>query len=253
MKERIYLYKYRPDDDYTIKLLCEQRLHFSHPTDFNDPFDCKPLFLNSFTEENILSYMEGADSLTTAAIKRNMPLIKKVLNNQPIMQNQAEEVFNKLFLCCLSYNVYSPTMWAHYCNNHTGLCLGFDPNIGGSFLNTGVVRPVKYDKKRPVIDLAQYHDEDIIKAVQTKFEHWTYEEEVRVVKTSQQMIINGEWQNAFEKSALVAMFFGMRMPQERQDFYKQLCKQCGLNNVKFFEMTMPTDGTYYLEPEEIID
>ena len=65
------------------------------------------------------------------------------------------------------------------------------------------------------------------------------------------MIINGELQNQFDKSALVAMFFGLRMSEERQDFYKLLCKQCGLNNVKFFKMTLPTDGTYFLVPKEI--
>ena len=39
--------------------------------------------------------------------------------------------------------------------------------------------------------------------------------------------------------------------EERQEFYKLLCKQCGLDNVKFFKMTLPTDGTYILVPKEI--
>lgn len=65
------------------------------------------------------------------------------------------------------------------------------------------------------------------------------------------MIINGEFQNTFDKDALVAMFFGLKMPQERQDFYKRLCKLCGYNNVTFFKMTLPTDGTYFLIPQKI--
>ncbi len=39
----IRLYRYRPLNGITIESLCLDELYFSSPTDFNDPFDCKPV------------------------------------------------------------------------------------------------------------------------------------------------------------------------------------------------------------------
>lgn len=251
MADRIYLYKYRADDVYTIKLLCEQRLHFSHPFDFNDPLDCHPPCSDSFSEEMILSYVTGKYPLNEEAVRRNMPLIKAAISDKKMLQPEVDRVFNSTYLCCLSYNADSPLMWAHYCNNHTGLCLGFDPKIGGSFLRTGMIRKVEYVTERQTLDFTKDLHPQVENIVTQKFKDWEYEDEVRIIKSPAQMTINGELQNSFEKSALVAMFFGLRMPEERQEFYMLLCKQCGLDNVKFFKMTLPIDGSYFLVPKEI--
>lgn len=251
MANRIYLYKYRADDVYTIKSLCEQRLHFSHPFDFNDPFDCHPPCSDSFSEEMILSYVTGKYSLTEEAVKRNMPFIKAAISDKKMLQPEVDRIFNSTYLCCFSYNADSPLMWAHYTNNHTGLCLGFDTKIGGSFLRTGMIRKVEYVNERATLDFTRDLNPQVANIVTQKFINWQYEGEVRVIKTPAQMSIDGELQNSFEKSALVEMFFGLRMPEERQNFYKLLCKQCGLDNVKFFKMTLPTDGSYFLIPKEI--
>lgn len=246
-----YLYKYRPDDIYTIKLLCEQRLHFSHPSDFNDPFDCKPPCSVYFTEDTILSYVKDQPPFVYEEAKKKIAVIKESMNNdQNTLIQEVEHILNELFVLCFSYNADSSPMWAHYCNNHTGLCLGFSRNEGGSFLKKGTIRAVKYVEKRQILDIP-HKSEQILPIITEKFEQWKYEEEVRIIKTPQQMIINGEWQNVFNKSALVAMFFGLRMPIERQEFYMNLCKLCGLNNVVFHRMTMPTDGSYHLIPKQI--
>lgn len=251
MKSKEYLYKYRSDDLFTIKLLCEQRLHFSNPCDFNDPFDCRPPCSEIFTEEKILSCVTGKYPLTADAIKQNMPFLKQVLSVKEQIQSEVEEVLNSLYLCCMSSNANSSLMWAHYSGNHTGLCLCFDPSKGGSYINPGAIKKVEYVSTREIADISNINEENISKILTQKYKSWEYEDEVRIMKSPAQMIINGELQNQFEKSALVAIFFGLRMPQERQEFYRLLCKQCGLENVKFFKMTLPTDGTYFLVPKEI--
>ena len=38
----------------------------------------------------------------------------------------AEDIRNKLFLCCFSNKLHSPTMWAHYANKYKGFCLEFE-------------------------------------------------------------------------------------------------------------------------------
>lgn len=129
--------------------------------------------------------------------------------------------------------------------------------IPETFLWTGEINTnctpkiVDYVEERKVLDFSKDLRTQVNQIFSQKYTAWQYEEEVRIIKSPEEMIINGEWQNKFKKKGLVEMFFGLRMPQERQDFYRLLCKQCGLNNVKFFKMTMPTDGTYHLIPQEI--
>lgn len=246
-----WLYKYRPDDIYTIKLLCEQRLHFSHPSDFNDPFDCLPPCSVSFSEEMIMSYMTGKYPLTEAALRRNMPLIKAVINDKNMLQPEVNRIFNKAYICCFSYNATSSLMWAHYTNNHAGLCLGFNPCYGGSYITNCTPKIVEYVEERKVLDFSKELRTQVDQIYSQKYSAWQYEKEVRIIKAQEEMIINDELQNKFEKKGLVEMFFGLKMPQERQDFYKLLCKQCGLDNVKFYKMTLPTNGAYHLVPKEI--
>lgn len=251
MQNRLILYKYRPDDIYTIKLLCEQRLHFSHPFDFNDPMDCHPPCSDSFTEETILSYVDENHPIMLEAVKDNLPMIKAMLSDREAMQSGVDQIFNKPYICCFSYNADSSLMWAHYSGNHTGLCLGFDPHAGGSYITNCTPKVVEYVDERIVLDFAKEIKPQVDKIFSQKYSAWKYEDEVRIIKAPEEMIIDGELQNSFDKSALVAMFFGLRMPKERQEFYKLLCKQCGLNNVKFFKMTLPTDGSYHLIPKQI--
>lgn len=248
---KLYLYKFRPDNVNTIKTLCEQRLYFSHPFDFNDPFDCHPPCSDIITEETILSYVTGKYPLSEEAVKRNMPLIKEELSRDCTFLTDIEKTFNRIFVCCLSYNADSPLMWAHYCDNHTGLCLGFDPSLAGDFYENCTKLPVEYVDKRQFLDFGDDINSQIKKIIFQKHKAWQYEEEIRIVKTPDQMNQGGELRNSFNKSSLVAIFFGLRMPEERQDFYKLLCKKCGYDNVTFYKMTLPKSGEYYLIPKEI--
>ncbi len=37
-----HLYRYYGNPEYIIDVIVNKRVYFSHPKDFNDPFDCKP-------------------------------------------------------------------------------------------------------------------------------------------------------------------------------------------------------------------
>lgn len=250
-----YLYKYRPDDIYTIKLLCEQRLHFSHPFDFNDPFDCKPLCVKDVSDEDIIDqFKRNFPKPIAELVKTNIGSIQNKIKNGDV-QNLVNGTLNWNYVCCFSYNADIPAMWAHYAQNHYGLCLGFDKEIGGAFLESRIKGVVRYTDQQTEFDWTKL--DPFPRGNETKnffFEkakEWEYEQEYRVVIPHSIAEIAPDTYDSFKKEALVAMFFGLRMPKERQDFYINLCKLCGLNNVTFFKMTMPTDGTYHLKPEKI--
>lgn len=57
------LFKYRALNERTLSILCERKLYFSSPTDFNDPFDCD---LRAIT----LGPQDRLQALFTACMKR---------------------------------------------------------------------------------------------------------------------------------------------------------------------------------------
>lgn len=248
-----YLYKYRPDDIYTIKLLCEQRLHFSHPYDFNDPFDCKPLTQTDITDEEILAQLDNnCQPWFKELMKDNINILRSMWKSGKV-QKTINDSINMHYVCCFSYNADIPAMWAHYAQDHHGLCLGLDSAIDSNFL-TGIKGVVRYVDKQPKLTWPKMgtSDHNLKNVLLSKAKEWEYEQEYRVIKHYHQIEHpTDEYDTSFEKEALVAMFFGLRMPEDRQKFYMNLCKLCGFNNVVFHKMTMPTDGTYHLKPQRI--
>lgn len=81
-------------------------------------------------------------------------------------------------LLCFSARWMSPVLWSHYADGHKGICLGFD-------LPANNVKQVTYNAAK--LHLSDDQDPKALpKDVQerlfvTKFQHWAYEEELRVV------------------------------------------------------------------------
>ena len=252
MSKKIYLYKYRPDNTYTIKLLCEQRLHFSHPYDFNDPFDCKPLCPTDISDEDIMEQLKrDCQPWFVELMNSNIDKVRAMWRNGKV-QNTIDKTLNWNYICCFSYNADIPAMWAHYAQDHSGICLGFDTVVKSPFLE-GINGIVKYVDERTILNWAKIgtDNSDTKSFFFEKSKVWEYEQEYRVVKPHLMVEQFPDTYNSFKKEALVAMFFGLKMPKERQDFYINLCKLCGLNNVTFFKMTMPKDGSFHLLPQQI--
>jgi hypothetical protein len=90
------------------------------------------------------------------------------------------EFQNTKGLLCFSQNWENPVLWSHYGEKHRGVCLGFD-------VNDAFAVPIEYSAERLPIE---FEDNDPSKGLKldyvrrlhcTKFEHWRYEEEVRLV------------------------------------------------------------------------
>jgi len=80
----------------------------------------------------------------------------------------------------------NPVIWAHYGDKHRGLCLGFEvPEMHGdpendeshhvNYIATPLLFPLDFDN---LPDLERF--ETVQKILFTKFDHWAYEQEVRV-------------------------------------------------------------------------
>jgi len=83
-------------------------------------------------------------------------------------------------LLCFSRNWANPVLWSHYAAKHRGICLGFDlrDDCALSVEYSDQRLPVEFTDGDPSKDLAP---EYVARLVRTKYVHWQYEEEIRVI------------------------------------------------------------------------
>lgn len=147
--------------EYGISSVALSRLKVTRPSEANDPFE---LFsINTHKHE-----------------------IRRLLHSFKDSQN------SKIGLLCFSSNWTDPLLWSHYASKHKGICLGFDLRRGNEVLS------VVYEKKRHRLKSGTNEDDSSIslelqnRLFQTKYEGWSYEQEIRrIVDLSKAQQENG--------------------------------------------------------------
>lgn len=86
----------------------------------------------------------------------------------------------RLGFISFSSNWQSPLMWAHYAENHTGVCLGIDI-VEEDKIRKMVYEPERltglFDASKP---MAGANEDTLLKVLTTKYKQWEYESEWRV-------------------------------------------------------------------------
>lgn len=146
MRDKVRLYKFYPLIS-ALRNLQQRRLKVSLLDELNDPFE----FLNlQLPDRDVRDAWHKARS----------------------------QVFLDKGIICFSDNWRSPLMWAHYADSHRGLALGFD-------VPREYAIPVTYRKERAPFRYHQLSTDQrlsLIKdSVATKFAHWEYEREYRLI------------------------------------------------------------------------
>jgi hypothetical protein len=164
----------------TLKNLTSQKNWIADPYEFNDPFE--------FSFHDDILRDEKVNIRTLNHIEQgNVMKLKDSINSYGVV--------------CYSNNYINNLLWAHYANQHKGMCLVFEvPDEKSSELYK-----VKYQKKFPEINLTDDADthEEIKTIVTTKSIEWEYENEYRQIFIDKNMLYKypGE---------LVEIIFGCR-------------------------------------------
>lgn len=236
------LYKYREDSKNTERIFTEHTLWFAHPNEFNDPYDSyanvqvldkeglqkliKKESCSSFEEQ---IYQEGSR-------KYNVDMLREDVNN----------IVNDIGICCFTKNKTNILMWSHYASNHEGICLGFDILEDPSFFTFSL--PVTYVDKMPEYNHFKDYKELAEKIIQPKHKRWDYEEEIRIIKTSSDILNNNNSQAfEFNPKALKRVIFGCKSKEKMIEKYKSLCKDSDLEHVIFTKIFQKNDGSFELE------
>ncbi len=137
------LYHYM-DEDYGLINLENRRIKASTFNRLNDPFE--------------LLGIETSNLLIRNALKETK---RRISSNFGIL--------------CFSKIWSNPVQWAHYANNHKGLCLEIELSDNCDAQEVDYV-PERLDSS--LISSPKFSE----KLLLTKFEHWGYEEEYRIIR-----------------------------------------------------------------------
>lgn len=182
------LWKYRHWDDagHTQNMITKGELFFSHPHNFNDPFEFHWL-------EKMPKKPAEIDALARAMCAvhcKNNPRVNRKEQYNHLLADLKERAKRRgkvsptetqitIGVYCLAERHDDLLMWSHYANQHTGVCLGIDT----SALPKAVL-PVRYAKERPVLDAWEYtgtNHQQFVNLSLSKGDVWAYEREWRTI------------------------------------------------------------------------
>lgn len=174
---RVY---YFTPPNHAIENLQKKRLKVARFSQCNDPFE-----LASFSQKN------------------------KLLRRK--FEKWLKHMDENYGLLCFCKTWRNPVMWAHYAKNHTGVCYGFD-------VDPELLFHVRYVSKRLYPDLnpsnfLSYVKEDRLEElIATKFIHWSYEEEARMLIKFPQKVADGRriFEDFSEDFALREVIVGVK-------------------------------------------
>lgn len=224
--------KWNADDDYTIQDIKNRTISFAAPKFFNDPMD--PL-IKAWAEWRKIHYEDKVDRA-----------LYKLIN----------EVLDRIRICCLvdplrngkkskqlPIERCSPLMWAHYANNHKGVCIQYRVKPENMIDNgVAVVRllDVDYDKLFPLDGNIPFIDSLCVKG-----DFWRYENETRLL-----MYVRGNTDGHIHKKGyeIEAVYMGRRIEKDKRDCLRNLLRG---SDIKLYQMDFSVNDITKLEAHEI--
>lgn len=173
-------------------------LHFSHPLNVNDPWDCKPWFdyrpmlEDPEKREAMIAFYRS--TLTKEVLDDpRCPIYENMLRTDPQeLRKHIEESSLRLGteiakrrIYCLTPFPNNTLMWSHYADDHKGICLEFANNNA----LIGHARPIRYKEEYPEWTPQSYgpeKDDNVLELVLTKAMDWCYEREFRIIATTRE-------------------------------------------------------------------
>lgn len=213
---------------------------YSAPCNFNDVFDCDV----SINEKAIFESFLSADP-QGRRIRQGSPMwikLKSDVHKQiDYLQGTFEETKQTTGISCLSESDSSLLMWAHYANNHKGMCVEYELLQISEQLKFSPI-PVIYTDER--VSLNSLISEDLrrdtmkffVESVTTKSPEWSYEKEWRIIRD--EAACGTRWNKA-DKGALLEMIRPTSITlgcRAESDFEKSVREYCETEKVTLYKM-----------------
>jgi hypothetical protein len=235
------LYKYYPYNEYLLEMLFTKKAWFSKPDSFNDPFDCHLNFDPKIPQdmyERCLRWQLKREGRSQYQIDED---IKTLISEDGVVNEDAKhiidgiagstlDVIKRIGVWCLTESNVDVTMWAHYADNHKGLCLGLSISIEAS------PEKVSYVAEAPKVNFSELmndkQDDNEFKWIFSKHQDWRNEKEWRVVFPEG----NRLWPIP---GRIRTVTFGLYMDESKRRVIKQIL--IGESDVQYFEAVRNPD------------
>jgi hypothetical protein len=205
MSENKSIYKYTAINDSSLDNLKHNRLYAQSPNMFNDPYEF--IFRFEFPDEHLIPFLKLIYG------DQHQKFIEMKSTRKDILKWSRDFYFNEhrnaVGAACFTEDARNELLWAHYGDNHKGMCLEFD-STKDPFKQ---IMQVEYVKEVPVIT---YQDltgtTDIISRVMTKPfltkpDIWSYEKEWRILTEANSFI-------QYVAGSILSITFGFFCPTE---------------------------------------
>ena len=178
-----YLFRYRPDNDFTLDEIENSYVYFQKRELLNDPFDSTPDLIE-LKNIDIKKLFKAFEILVG---KKQVEYIEKRLSAKQLeetVRGAIPNFINKHGIACFSLlpGVNMPLL-ANYANNHKGLYLQYNMDLDSVFFKGLRLMNYQEELKKIPIELLE-NENDIFEIFYLKQENWSYEKELRLVKDS---------------------------------------------------------------------
>jgi hypothetical protein len=190
------LYHWQPFDtgygaERLAKTLGEKVVYCSKPSDFNDPWDCKPFYnLEILADDKERErHAEWAVNLCRSCAnmsEQDIATMRETLRTdeakartiiRQITDSVVEAITERYRVYCLGPDLGNLLMWSHYADSHRGICLEF--NLRNDVM-CGALR-CEYHPEFPLLKLRDNDYESNLLPLLSKADVWRDEREYRIV------------------------------------------------------------------------
>ncbi|WP_257812759.1 DUF2971 domain-containing protein [Burkholderia glumae] len=213
------LFKFKPVSEYLLDSLRKSSIWFARPDGLNDPFDCQIDLRATFSRA----------LKKTIGEKRNVLL---AMLSEPNFLDNWEAQFSKVGVCSFTLDHLNGLMWAHYANDHRGVCLLY--RFPEKFFITPTNKIIGVDKVRygddtvtdwlvdaELDDIYQLRTELTKVYLTAKAPDWSYEKEIRVIRFNHGLF-------EIPPESLIQVCFGMRTSEKDITLVKDAANVHGL-------------------------
>lgn len=200
---------------------------FSHPSKFNDPFDCN---IDQLTFEiNECCEAVTKDILVVRSQHPGRVIPDKLLAEA--LKFTQEEKIKKCSITCFSLNHYNTLLWSYYADKHSGVCMEFDNSFEGklksvkdSDISEGII---DYDNNP--INYCRDKEAGIKKLFFSKSHDWEHEREYRMSFLKKPGLYE------FNKGFLKTICFGIKTPEKAKKDIIRLALKNDFKDIGFHQ------------------
>jgi len=223
---KVYKYRHFDSHGHYRQIIENNCLFFASPDRLNDPYECRPLLVPGGDKAAVEAYVDKLAQKWAAHLDRKQRRqLRREAVHRILCESEREETFHWIVegygVQSFSIDSTSLLMWAHYAQNHKGLCIQFD--LGDQ--ESGPLGPlweVEYADERPMVAIVtDTEDREVMfrRGLLTKSKAWEYEREYRAIR------FEGPGLVSFEPHLLTAVILGARIAGDKRAEVLGLCSE----------------------------